>query len=87
MRHALKSALIPVITVIGFIMPVIIGGSVVVETIFGLPGIGSLMVGAINDRDYPIVSGVMLFVGGFILLVNLFVDLTYSFLDPRVRYR
>jgi len=87
LRHALKNALIPVVTIIGLQMPVLIGGAVVMEQIFALPGIGRLMLDAINSRDYPIVSGVMLFMAMFVLLINLTVDLTYSFLDPRVQYR
>jgi len=87
MRHALKNALIPVITIIGFQLPVLIGGAVIMEQIFALPGIGRLMLDAIFQRDYPIVSGVMLFMAFFVLLINLGVDLTYGFLDPRVHYR
>jgi len=87
MRHALKNALIPVITIIGFQLPVLIGGAVIMEQIFALPGIGRLMLDAIFQRDYPIVSGVMLFLAFFVLLINLGVDLTYAFLDPRVHYR
>ncbi|GAH74398.1 unnamed protein product [marine sediment metagenome] len=87
MRHALKNALIPVITIIGLQMPILIGGAVVMEQIFCLPGIGRLLLQSIVQRDYPIVTGVMLFFAGAILLINLVVDLTYGFLDPRVHYR
>jgi len=87
MRHALKNALIPVITIIGLQMPILIGGAVVMEQIFCLPGIGRLLLQSIVERDYPIVTGVMLFFAGAILLINLVVDLTYGFLDPRVHYR
>ena len=87
MRHALKNALIPVITIIGFQLPVLIGGAVIMEQIFALPGIGRLMLDSIFQRDYPIVSGVMLIMAFFVLLINLGVDLTYGFLDPRVHYR
>jgi len=87
LRHALKNALIPVVTIIGLQMPVLIGGAVVMEQIFALPGIGLLMLNAIFNRDYPIISGVMLFMALFVLVMNLIVDLTYSFLDPRVQYR
>jgi peptide/nickel transport system permease protein len=86
MRHALKNALIPVITIIGLQLPLMIGGAVIVEQIFSLPGIGRLMLTAINQRDYPMVSGLNLFVAGFVLVINLGVDLTYGFLDPRIRY-
>lgn len=86
-RHAMKNALIPVVTIIGLQMPVLIGGAVIMEQIFSLPGVGRLMLDAINNRDYPIVTGVMLFLAVFVLLINLVIDLTYSYLDPRIRYR
>jgi len=85
-RHALKNALIPVVTLIGYQLPIMIGGAVIIEQIFNLPGIGRLLLDSILARDYTIVSGVMVFLGGFIMLANLMVDLTYGFLDPRVRY-
>jgi peptide/nickel transport system permease protein len=86
-RHALKNALIPVVTIIGLQLPVMIGGAVIIEQIFCLPGVGRLMLEAINARDYPIVSGVMVFVATAVLLINLIVDLSYAFLDPRIHYR
>jgi peptide/nickel transport system permease protein len=87
LRHALKNALIPVVTIIGLQMPVLIGGTVIIEQIFALPGIGLLEINAIFNRDYPIISGVMLMMATFVLIMNLLIDLTYSFLDPRVQYR
>jgi peptide/nickel transport system permease protein len=87
LRHATKNALIPVVTIIGLQMPVLIGGTVIMEQIFSLPGIGLLEINAILNRDYPIISGVMLMMASFVLVMNLIVDLTYSFLDPRVQYR
>jgi peptide/nickel transport system permease protein len=87
MRHALKNALIPVITLIGIQLPVMIGGSVIIEQIFSLPGIGRLMLESILNRDYTIVSGVMLVLGEFIVLNNLMIDVVYGFLDPRVHYK
>ena len=87
LRHALRNALIPVITVIGFMIPWVVGGAVITETIFGLPGLGHLLILAINDRDYTIVSGVTMFLAGIIVLANLVIDLSYSFLDPRIRYK
>ena len=87
MRHALKNALIPVITVIGMQMPILISGSVVLETIFVLPGIGRFLVEAINQRDYIVISGINLVVAVGVLLINLLVDLTYAYLDPRVQYK
>ncbi len=86
-RHALRNALIPVITIIGMQIPVILGGSVIMEQIFSLPGMGRFMIDALNRRDYPIISGINLAMATAILVVNLIVDLTYSILDPRVRYR
>ncbi|MBA7658403.1 Dipeptide transport system permease protein DppB [subsurface metagenome] len=83
----MKNALIPVVTVIGYQVPVLVGGAVIIEQIFCLPGIGQLLLDATLNRDYTIVSGVMLVLGGFIALVNLMVDLTYGFLDPRVHYK
>ena len=86
-RHAMRNALIPVITIIGMQIPVLIGGSVIMETIFNLPGMGRFMVDALNRRDYPIISGINICMATVILCVNLMVDLTYSLLDPRIRYR
>ena len=86
LRHSLKNALIPVITIIGLQVPVLIGGAVIIERIFNLPGIGRLIVDSTLSRDYPVVSGTMLVFGAGTVLVNLIVDLVYGFLDPRVRY-
>ncbi len=86
-RHALKNALIPVITLLGLQLSGLIGGAVIIEKVFSLPGIGRLLVEAILLRDYPIVSGVVFCFAGFMVLVNLFVDLTYGYLDPRVHYK
>ena len=86
LRHALKNALIPIVTVVGLYFPVIIGGTVITEQIFGIPGMGWLLVSATNQRDYPIVSGVMLIFAFGLVIINLLVDLTYGFLDPRVKY-
>ncbi len=85
-RHAVKNALIPVITLIGLMVPVVVGGTVIMEQIFTLPGMGLLMIEAVRTRDYPIVTGVMAFIGLIVLLVNLMVDLSYGLLDPKVRY-
>ncbi len=86
MRHAVKNALIPVVTLIGLQLPILIGGSVIMENIFNLPGLGRLMVVALGDRDYPMVSGVNLVFATAVVLFNLLIDLLYSWLDPRVRY-
>jgi peptide/nickel transport system permease protein len=87
MRHALKNALIPVITIIGLQIPFLIGGAVIIEQIFCLPGIGRLIILATFQRDYPVVSGVVLFIAVSVLVLNLLVDLSYGFFDPRVHYR
>ena len=86
MRHAVKNALIPVVTLIGMQLPIVVGGSVIMENIFNLPGLGRLLLLALNDRDYPVVSGVNLFFATMVIGVNLMIDLIYPFLDPRVRY-
>ena len=86
MRHAVKNALIPVVTLIGLQLPILIGGSVIMENIFNLPGLGRLMLTALEDRDYPVVSGVNLVFATAVVLFNLLIDLLYSWLDPRVRY-
>ena len=85
-RHALKNALIPVVTILGLQVTFLIGGSVITEQIFALPGLGSLLLEAIGSRDYPIVQGIVVVgVGVLVMLTNLLVDLSYGFLDPRVR--
>ena len=86
-RHALKNALISVITIVGLQVPVIVGGAVIIENIFHLPGMGQLIINAIQMRDYTTVSGIMLILAVVIMLINLAVDLTYGFLDPRIHYR
>ena len=85
-RHAIKNALIPVVSLIGMQLPILVGGSVIMENIFNLPGLGRLMVHALSDRDYPVISGINLVFAGIVLLNNLFIDLVYAVLDPRVRY-
>ena len=84
-KHALKNALIPVITVVGMQLGSIIAGSVVVEAIFSIPGLGSLLMNAINNRNYPVIQGSVLFMSIFISLMNLLVDLIYGFVDPRIK--
>ena len=85
MRHAIKNAFIPVITLIGYTLPVMIGGAVIIEQIFSLPGMGRLLVDATLTRDYTVVSGIMLVFGLGMVLINLAVDLTYGLLNPKVR--
>ncbi len=87
LRHALKNALIPVVTLIGMELPIVVGGAVIMENIFNLPGLGQLMVNALTDRDYPLISGINLFFATAVVGINLMIDLIYAFLDPRVRYK
>ena len=87
MRHALKNALIPVITIVGGQLAVMIGGDVIIEQIFNLPGLGRLMLDSISHRNYTVVSGVLMVFALAMVLINLVVDLTYGFFDPRVSYR
>ncbi len=86
-RHALKNAMIPVVTVIGLQLPVVIGGTVIMEQIFNLPGMGRFMIDSLSRRDYSVISGINIMMGSVILIGNLLTDLTYGFLDPRIRYR
>ena len=87
MRHALRNALIPVVTLIGLQAPLLIGGAVIMEQIFVIPGMGLLLLDAVSQRDYPIITGVFLIVGVAVMFINLLVDLSYGLLDPKVRYR
>jgi peptide/nickel transport system permease protein len=87
MRHALRNALIPVVTLIGLQAPLLIGGAVIMEQIFVIPGMGLLLLDAVSQRDYPIITGVFLIVGVAVMVINLLVDLSYGLLDPKVRYR
>jgi peptide/nickel transport system permease protein len=86
LKHALKNAGVPIITVIGIGIALLIGGVVITETVFNIPGVGRLVVDAIAKRDYPIIQGVILVFSGVYVLVNLAVDLSYTLLDPRIRY-
>lgn len=86
-RHALRNALIPVVTLIGLQAPLLIGGAVIMEQIFVIPGMGLLLLDAVQQRDYPIITGVFFVVGVAVMLINLTVDLSYGLLDPKVRYR
>jgi peptide/nickel transport system permease protein len=85
-KHALKNALIPVVTVLGLQVAGIAGGSVIIEWIFGIPGMGQFLVDAIVQRDYPVIQGINLIIVTIIVLTNLSVDLLYAVLDPRIRY-
>jgi len=85
-RHALKNASIPIITMVGPMILLLVSGAVVMEQIFSLPGMGQLMITALNRRDYPIISGINLMTGTIVMFVILVVDLSYAWLDPRIRY-
>jgi len=86
-RHALRNALIPVVTVIGLSLPTLVGGAVLTETVFAWPGIGRLAVGAVFERDYPVIMGVNLVVAVVVVTANLLTDLAYTVIDPRISYR
>jgi peptide/nickel transport system permease protein len=85
-RHALRNALIPVATIAGVQVGYLLGGAIIVEQIFALPGIGTLILNGIMQRDYPIVQSGVLFVAASFVLVNLLVDVLYAYLDPRIHY-
>ncbi len=87
LRHGLRNAMIPVVTLIGLQAPLLIGGAVVIEQIFVLPGMGLLLLDAVNQRDYPVITGVFLVIGVAVMLINLLVDLSYGLFDPKVRHR
>ncbi|WP_237215023.1 ABC transporter permease [Falsiroseomonas oryziterrae] len=85
-RHALKNAAVPIVTVVGIGVALLIGGVVITETVFNIPGVGRLVVDAIQRRDYPIIQGCILIFSAVYVLVNLLVDISYTFFDPRIRY-
>jgi peptide/nickel transport system permease protein len=87
MRHAMKNALIPVVTMIGYQLPVIVGGAVIIENIFGLPGMGRLLLDAVTNRDYSIVTAVLFVTAIVLVFINLLVDMSYGLLDPRIHYK
>ncbi len=86
MKHAFKNALIPVLTVIGITAALLVSGAVVTETVFGLPGIGSLVVSAVLRRDYPVIQGALLIIAALYVLINFVIDMLYLVIDPRVKY-
>lgn len=85
MRHALPNAALPVITVLGTLLGYLLAGSIVIETVFAWPGVGQLLAESVAERDYPMIEGLVVLAGGFFLIINLLVDLSYRVLDPRVR--
>ncbi len=86
LRHALKNAAVPIVTIIGIGVALLMSGVVVTESVFNIPGLGRLTIDAVLRRDYPVIQGVILVFSGVYVFVNLFIDLTYTFLDPRIRY-
>ncbi len=87
LRHALRNAMIPVITVIGLSFAILLGGAVITEQVFNIPGVGRLLVQAVTRRDYPLVQGIVLIIAAVYVIINLVVDLIYAYLDPRIRHR
>jgi peptide/nickel transport system permease protein len=85
LKHALRNALVPIVTVIGLTVALMIGGAVVTETVFGLPGVGNLVVSAVTRRDYPVIQGALLVVAAIYVLINFGIDLLYTAVDPRVK--
>jgi peptide/nickel transport system permease protein len=85
-KHAFRNALIPVVTLLGFQVAGVIGGSVIVESVFAINGVGRTYIDAVTQRDYPLVQGILLILVTVSLLANLSVDISYSWLDPRIRY-
>jgi peptide/nickel transport system permease protein len=85
-RHALRNALIPVVTVIGLQVPVVVGGTVIIESVYSIPGMGRYYVSAINQLDYPVIQAIVLVVALVVVFSNLVVDMTYAIIDPRIRY-
>ena len=86
LRHALKNASVPIVTIIGVGIALLIGGVVVTESVFNIPGLGRLVVDSVLQRDYPVIQGIILMFSGIYLLINLLVDISYTFLDPRIQY-
>jgi peptide/nickel transport system permease protein len=86
LKHGLRNAMIPILTVAGFQIGGLLGGAVITESIFGIPGMGTLAINAINNRDYPVIQGDVLFIVIIYLFVNLLVDISYAYADPRIRY-
>jgi peptide/nickel transport system permease protein len=85
-KHALKNAFIPTLTVIGITFAILMGGAIVIETVFNIPGVGRLLIQSVLRRDYPVIQGIVLLIAGAYVLINLLVDVAYAYLDPRVRY-
>lgn len=85
-RHVMRNALIPVVTVVGLQLPVLVGGTVIIETVYSIPGMGRYYISAVNQLDYPVIQAINVLVALVVVFANLGVDLVYSVLDPRIRY-
>jgi peptide/nickel transport system permease protein len=85
-RHALKNAMLPVITLFGIQIGAVLGGAVIIESIFSLPGLGTLLVNSVTFKDYPQIQGIVLFYAGLIVMINFLIDMSYLALDPRIRF-
>jgi peptide/nickel transport system permease protein len=86
LKHALRNALVPIVTVLGLTVALMIGGAVVTETVFGLPGVGNLVVSAVLRRDYPVIQGALLVIAMIYVVINFLTDMLYMLVDPRVKY-
>ena len=87
LRHAFKNALMPIVTIIGLMVPALIGGSVIFETIFAIPGMGKLFIDSVWARDYPTIMGILVIGAGLTLIGNLIADISYAMVDPRIRVK
>ena len=86
-RHVLRNAIIPIVTILAFSLAGLVGGAIVIETIMGIPGIGRFSVQAVFDRDYPVIMAIGIIAAGFFIVATLLADLAYAYIDPRIRYR
>ena len=86
MKHVMKNAMVPTVTVVGMTFSVLLGGAIAIEMVFNLPGIGRLLMNAVLRRDYPLIQGIVLFIAGVYIIINLIVDLIYVYIDPRIEY-
>src|SRR5207248_1680553 len=85
-RHAMKNAMIPVVTLLGLQIALLLSGSVITETVFAIPGVGRLLTSSIASRDYPVVQGIVVMIGLFVMATNIVIDVSYAWLDPRIKF-
>jgi len=86
-RHALRNAMLSVVTILGVFIGYLLGGSIITESVFNYPGVGTLLLQAIQQRDYGVIQGIILFISLIFMFINLMVDISYAILDPRIRYK